>query len=108
MVQTTGYSLFQENKQRIEQLQPKITELRELMSQMKNAEGVDPQEYSQLRSELNDFDSKMESLNKEISKEEKRYGLDIVWLFADKCLFWLDIVGQWIMSNVLHNDGKYW
>ena len=102
MVRTTAYSLFQENKQRMEQLQPKITELRELMSQMKNADGVDPQEYSQLRSELSDFNSKMESLNEEISKEEKRYGSDV----ADNCSFWLYIVG--IMINDIHNRGKYW
>ncbi len=64
--------IFQENKQRMEQLQPKITEMNELMSQMKDAEGVDPEELSQLQSELKDFDSRMDSLSNDISKEEDR------------------------------------
>jgi predicted nucleic acid-binding Zn-ribbon protein len=64
--------MFQENKQRMEQLQPKITALNELMSQMKNADGVDQDELSQLQTELKDFDSRKESVNDDISKEEKR------------------------------------
>ena len=64
--------IVQENKQRMEQLQPKITEMNELMSQMKDAEGVDPEELSQLQSELKDFDSRMDTLNDDISKEEDR------------------------------------
>ena len=78
-------SMFQENKQNMEQLQPKVAELRELMSQMKDAEGVDPKEYSQLRSELNDFDVKMETLNEDIDKEEKRYDTNVVEFFSDNC-----------------------
>ena len=77
--------MFQENKQNMEQLQPKVAELRELMSQMKDAEGVDPKEYSQLRSELNDFDVKMETLNEDIGKEEKRYDTNVVEFFSDNC-----------------------
>jgi predicted nucleic acid-binding Zn-ribbon protein len=64
--------MLQENKQRMEQLQPKITALNELMSQMKNADGVDQDELSQLQTELKDFDSRKESVNDDISKEEKR------------------------------------
>ncbi|CAB4006965.1 dystonin-like isoform X1, partial [Paramuricea clavata] len=64
--------LLEENKQRMEQLQPKITELNELMSQMKDADGVDQDELSQLQSELKDFDSRKEFVNDDISKEEKR------------------------------------
>ena len=56
----------------MEQLQPKITELNELMAQMKDAEGVDPEELSELQSELKDFDSRTEAINDEITKEEKR------------------------------------
>ena len=63
---------MQENQQRMEQLQPKITELNELMAQMKDAEGVDPEELSELQSELKDFDSRTETINDEITKEEKR------------------------------------
>ena len=77
--------MFQENKQNMEQLQPKVAELRELMSQMKDAEGVDPEEYSQLRSELNDFDVKLETLNEDIDKEEKRYDTNVVEFFSDNC-----------------------
>ena len=57
----------------MEQLQPKITELNELMSEMKDADGVDPEELSQLQSELKDFDSNIESLNEDMGKEEQRY-----------------------------------
>ena len=56
----------------MEQLQPKITELNDLMSQMKDADGVDAEELSQLQSELSDFDSKLTTLNEDIKKEEKR------------------------------------
>ena len=63
---------MQENQQRMEQLQPKITELNELMAQMKDAEGVDPDELSELQSELKDFGSRTETINDEITKEEKR------------------------------------
>ena len=56
----------------MEQLQPRITELNELMSQMKDADGVDQDELSQLQSELKDFDSKMDTLSDDISKEEER------------------------------------
>ena len=63
---------MQENQQRMEQLQPKITELNELMAQMKDAEGVDPDELSELQSELKDFCSRTETINDEITKEEKR------------------------------------
>ena len=63
---------MQENQQRMEQLQPKITELNELMAQMKDGEGVDPEELSELQSELKDFDSRTETMNDEITKEEKR------------------------------------
>ena len=63
---------MQENQQRMEQLQPKITELNELMAQMKDGEGVDPEELSELQSELKDFDSRTETINDEITKEEKR------------------------------------
>ena len=56
----------------MEQLQPKITELNELMSQMKDADGVDQDELFQLQSELKDFDSRKESVNDDINKEEKR------------------------------------
>ena len=67
------YCLFlQENQQRMEQLQPKITELNELMSQMKDAEGVDPEELSQLQSELKDFDSRLSTITEQITEEEKR------------------------------------
>jgi predicted nucleic acid-binding Zn-ribbon protein len=64
--------MLQENKQRMEQLQPKITELNELMSQMKDVDGVDQDELSQLQTELKDFDSRKESVNDDINKEEKR------------------------------------
>jgi predicted nucleic acid-binding Zn-ribbon protein len=64
--------MFQENKQRMERLQPKITELNDLMSQMKDADGVDQDELSQLQTELKDFDSRKESVNDDINKEEKR------------------------------------
>ena len=64
--------MLQENEQRMERLQPKITELNELMSQMKDADGVDQDELSQLQSELKDFDSRKESVNDDINKEEKR------------------------------------
>ncbi len=64
--------IFQENKQRMEQLQPKITEMNELMSQMKDAEGVDPEELSQLQSELKDFDSQLSTITEQITEEEKR------------------------------------
>ena len=56
----------------MEQLQPKITEMNELMSQMKDAEGVDPEELSELQSELKEFDSKIGTLNENIKSEEKR------------------------------------
>ena len=56
----------------MEQLQPKITEMNELMSQMQNAEGVDPEELSQLQAELKDFDSRSEALNEDVGKEKKR------------------------------------
>ena len=70
---TVTYCLFlQENQQRMEQLQPKITELNELMSQMKDAEGVDPEELSQLQSELKDFDSRLSTITEQITEEEKR------------------------------------
>ena len=70
---TVIYCLFlQENQQRVEQLQPKITELNELMSQMKDAEGVDPEELSQLQSELKDFDSRLSTITEQITEEEKR------------------------------------
>ena len=55
----------------MEQLQPKIAELNELMSQMKDAEGVDPEELSQLQSELKDFDSRKAAVNEDISPEER-------------------------------------
>ena len=64
--------IVQENKQRMEQLQPKITEMNELMSQMKDAEGVDPEELSQLQSELKDFDSQLSTITEQITEEEKR------------------------------------
>jgi predicted nucleic acid-binding Zn-ribbon protein len=64
--------MLQENKQRMERLQPKITELNDLMSQMKDADGVDQDELSQLQTELKDFDSRKESVNDDINKEEKR------------------------------------
>ncbi|XP_028414728.1 nuclear anchorage protein 1-like isoform X2 [Dendronephthya gigantea] len=64
--------LLDENRQRMEQLKPKITELNELMSQMKDADGVDADELAQLQSELSDFDSKLETLNEDIKNEEKR------------------------------------
>ena len=70
---TVIYCLFlQENQQRMEQLQPKITELNELMLQMKDAEGVDPEELSQLQSELKDFDSRLSTITEQITEEEKR------------------------------------
>ena len=70
---TVIYCLFlQENQQRVEQLQPKITELNELMSQMKDAKGVDPEELSQLQSELKDFDSRLSTITEQITEEEKR------------------------------------
>jgi predicted nucleic acid-binding Zn-ribbon protein len=56
----------------MEQLQPKITEMNELMSQMKDAEGVDPEELSQLQSELKDFDSQLSTITEQITEEEKR------------------------------------
>ena len=56
----------------MEQLQPKITELNELMSEMKDADGVDPEELSELQSELQDFDSRLSTVTEEINEEEKR------------------------------------
>jgi septal ring factor EnvC (AmiA/AmiB activator) len=56
----------------MEQLQPKITELNELMSQMKDADGVDQDELSQLQSELKDFDSRLSTVTEQITAEEKR------------------------------------
>lgn len=49
-----------------------MKELNELMSQMKVADGVDPEELSELQSELTEFDSKMDALNEDIGKEEDR------------------------------------
>lgn len=56
----------------MEQLQPKITEINELMSQMKGAEGVDPEELSQLQAELADFGSRLSTVTEQIKDEEKR------------------------------------
>jgi peptidoglycan hydrolase CwlO-like protein len=56
----------------MEQLQPKIVEMNELMAQMKDADGVDAEELSQLQSELEEFDTKIGALNENISQEEKR------------------------------------
>jgi prefoldin subunit 5 len=60
--------LSQENKQRMEELQPKITQLNELMSEMKDADGIDPDELSQLQYELKEFDSRMESVNEDTAQ----------------------------------------
>ena len=56
----------------MEQLQPKITELNELMSQVKDADGVDQDELSQLQTELKDFDSRFSTVTEQITEEEKR------------------------------------
>jgi prefoldin subunit 5 len=60
--------LSQENKQRMEELQPKITQLNELMSEMNDADGIDPDELSQLQYELKEFDSRMESVNEDTAQ----------------------------------------
>ena len=59
----------------MEQLQPKITELNELMSQMKDADGVDQDELSQLQTELKDFDSRFSTVTEQITEEEKRWDI---------------------------------
>ena len=74
--------IYQENQQRLEQLQPKITEMNELMSQMKGAEGVDPEELSQLQVELADFDSRLSTVTEQISDEEKRLDFCPLVLFT--------------------------
>jgi hypothetical protein len=56
----------------MEQLQPKIVEMNELMSQMKDADGVDAEELSQLQSELKDFDTRCSTVTENISAEAKR------------------------------------
>ena len=57
----------------MEQLQPQIAELNELMAQMKDADGVDSDELAQLQSELSQFDSRLSTATEQINKEEKRY-----------------------------------
>ena len=52
----------------MEELQPKITQLNELMSEMKDADGIDPDELSQLQYELKEFDSRMESVNEDTAQ----------------------------------------
>ena len=74
--------IYQENQQRLEQLQPKITEMNELMSQMKGAEGVDPEELSQLQVELADFDSRLSTVTEQINDEEKRLDFCPLVLFT--------------------------
>ena len=64
---------LQQNKQRIAQLQPKIAELKEKNKEMAEAEGVDPQEYKELQSELEDFDSRWLTATEDVKEEEKRY-----------------------------------
>ena len=56
----------------MKQLQPKITEMNELMSQMKDAEGVDPEELSQLQSELKDFDTRRSTVTEHITEQAER------------------------------------
>ena len=72
IVSIVAFFLFQENKQRMELLQPKITELNELMSEMKDADGVDPDELSQLQYELKEFDSRMENVNEDTEQVIER------------------------------------
>ena len=52
----------------MEELQPKITQLNELMSEMNDADGIDPDELSQLQYELKEFDSRMESVNEDTAQ----------------------------------------
>lgn len=43
------------------------------MSQMKIADGVDPNELSQLQSELADFNARVSTVTENILQEKKRY-----------------------------------
>ena len=55
------------------QLQGKITELNEKNKEMAEAENVDPQEYKELQSELEDFNSRWSTVSEDVKEEEKRY-----------------------------------
>ena len=56
--------------------------MNELMSQMKGAEGVDPEELSQLQVELADFDSRLSIVTEQINDEEKRLDFCPLVLFT--------------------------
>ena len=65
-------SAFQENIQRMDHLEEKITELNNLMSEMKDAENVDPKELEELQNDFKDFESRRTHVNNFISTEKER------------------------------------
>lgn len=54
------------------QLQPKITQLNEMTTQMEGADGVDVNEFAEIKSELADFNSRWVVITEQTNEEEKR------------------------------------
>ncbi|XP_046849637.1 utrophin-like isoform X2 [Xenia sp. Carnegie-2017] len=65
-------ALLDENIQRMDHLEEKITELNNLMSEMKDAENVDPEELEELQNDFKDFESRRTHVNNFISTEKER------------------------------------
>ena len=56
----------------MDHLEEKITELNNLMSEMKDAENVDPEELEELQNDFKDFESRRTHVNNFISTEKER------------------------------------
>lgn len=63
------------------QLQSKITQMNEMVGQMEGADGVDANEYAEVKSELADFDTRWSTVAEQTSEEEKRWEMCFVFFY---------------------------
>lgn len=54
------------------QLQPKIVQLKEMTTEMEGADGVDTNEFAEIKTELADFSTRWSTIIEQTKEEEKR------------------------------------
>lgn len=55
------------------QLESKVSQLNNMTAQMEGADGVDSNEFAEVKSELADFNSRWSTATEQIKEEEKRW-----------------------------------
>ena len=53
-------------------MQPKVSQLNDICTQLEGADGVDADEYTEIKKELADFNSLWSTVTEETAEEEKR------------------------------------